>query len=211
MAVSGRLHASGEKDFQFAFDRPGRYRITAQYWSGQGRERALHFSNEVSIWVSEPRGRDGDLFRDVLRPRPELLTEWAFDHGFAGDSDIEEIGRLLREHEGSRYLARIRHLYWQRRLQDAFLQRGLGGRPLTDQDRALLDEAEAEPTTSDPFYADRLLTAAEMRMAWRDHEGAARSYRKLLSESPDSETAAKARSWLAAHDREHVLVPFLIR
>ena len=192
MAVEGQLHTNGENDFRFAFPRPGAYRVRVEYQT--------LVSNEVQILVAEPQGRDADLFRDVLRRRPELLTAWSFDASLAMEFDLDEVGRVLREYEGSPYLYRIRQLYWWRRLQESHHKHRLGETPTEDQ-RVWLRQVEGDATSDDPFYAERLMAAAQTLVAWGDTEGATRTYKKLLSEQPDSEIAAQAQSWLATYPK----------
>jgi hypothetical protein len=169
--------------------------VRAEYSCCPPEERGTVVSNEVVVTVTEPGGSDGKLFRDVLQRRPELLTKWAYAVGLVEPSDLEEIERLLREHEGSPYLGRMRQLYWERRLEDAYRVRGIDAL-LTEEEKALLRQAEEEPAASDPFHENRLLCAARTGIAWGDYEGAARTYGKLLSAYPDSEAVDEARSWI---------------
>jgi hypothetical protein len=79
---------------QFAFNRPGRYRVKVQYTTAE--------SNEVAIDVSSPAGGDAELLQ-ALRRQPLVLT-WMGDT----ERDLLEYGeQLIDQHRGHPYLTRL--------------------------------------------------------------------------------------------------------
>lgn len=176
----------GFRDFHFAFALPGTYKLRAHY------EGAM--SDEVTIQVKPPQGRDADLHRQ-LSQRPYLLTNWArFE-----EAGMELLGQLLRDYKGSPYLFRPQLVAWGDAIHKALIAfgdsggPGRSGHPLNEDLGQVLREIEETDWAGSPYDENRLALLAETKLGWGDRTGAVDTYRLILSRYPSGVLAKLAK------------------
>jgi len=177
----------GFRDFHFALGASGTYKVRAHYY-----EEAA--SNEVTVHVSAPQGRDADLYQQLAQ-RPYLLTNWVtFD-----EVDLDLLRQILREHVGSPYLFRPQLVVWRVAIQRALVAFGdsggpaRGGHPLNEELGQILREIEATDWAGSPYDENRLALLAESRLEWGDRTGAVDTYRLILTRYPNDVMATLAK------------------
>jgi len=172
--------------FRFALPGPGAYRIRAEYVDLR--------SNEITIQVTAPQGRDAGLYQQLAQ-RPHLLTDWAAYE----DADMEQLGQLLQEYRGSSYLFRPQLVAWRVAIQEALVAfgdsggPGRGGHPLNEDLGEVLRGIEETDWSGSPFDENRLGLLAESRLGWGDRTGAVDAYGLILTRYPNGVMAQLAR------------------
>lgn len=172
--------------FRLALPGPGAYKIRAEY--GDVR------SNEVTVQVKAPQGRDADLYQQLAQ-RLHLLTDWATYE----DADMERLGQLLQDYRGSPYLFRPQLVAWRVAIQKALVAfgdsggPGRGGHPLNEDLGEILREIEDTDWSGSPYDENRLGLLAGSRLGWGDRTGAVDAYQLILTRYPDGVMAQLAR------------------
>jgi hypothetical protein len=185
LGVSGGRDEAQDLHFAFAFPKPGRYKLVAEY-------AGLVRSNEVTVTVTAPKGTEAELFSKHLQPRPELLTT----HGLeARNRPVLE--KLLLDYTSRRHLAEPQLMLWVRGIGDR-----LGVPAAAGELKQLIGQIETTSWPDNPFDEDRLGLAADTYARIGEAENAARVYAELVQKYPDGAPAAEARIWLTQNYRD---------
>lgn len=170
--TGGTIPPSRSHPFVAVFGKLGEYRVRARYFGV--------VSNTETVRVVEPEGDDKELYLSVVRDHPEMLTEIGLE-GWVSD-EAESVGStrdLLARFGDSAYLEYAQLLMLESQRGDE--RPAEGARNLS----VAIEPQAAETGSTDQFYVEKLLAAAEARMH-DDPEGAAQLLERIEVAHPRS-------------------------